>query len=292
MKVRIQRRHSSEDCFLFYRIVCSKPYHLTLIIHSNLSEEVDFDIEGVDEVAQSDPKHNIVKAQPNVEGANTPLSNDHRNISSSWLNEQGHEHKGPQHTQHEDDNMDERLSQLQLQTASDEGESVEAAHAHCSLAEHFWEKGDRVAATEHYTEAHSIYTSQLGDSSREVAMVLKKLGDLNQEDDILDTAKELYMEALEMEFAVLGEYLPQTLNAAGASCLKQDDFRSAWDFHRRALQIQKRLQGGGGGGGGQNKYEMYETYVLIGNVYYGERNNFSNIRSNGVDYQVSFGGHT
>jgi phosphorylcholine metabolism protein LicD len=30
---------------------------------------------------------------------------------------------------------------------------------------------------------------------------------------------------------------------------------------------------------------MYETLVLIGNVYYSERNNLSNIRSKGVDYK-------
>merc|ERR1712194_756133 len=84
-----------------------------------------------------------------------------------------------------------------------------------------------------------------------------------------------------------------TLNAAGAACLKNDDFRSAMEFHRRALQIQKRSQssttgvGRVGEGGGTQKYEMYETLVRIGNVYYSERNNFTNIRDNGksgVDY--------
>jgi hypothetical protein len=52
------------------------------------------------------------------------------------------------------------------------------------------------------------------------------------------------------------------------------------DFHRKALQIQKKSDPGG-----RSKYETYETLVNIGNVYYSERNNFSNIRSNGVDYR-------
>ena len=110
-------------------------------------------------------------------------------------------------------------------------------------------------------------------------MVLKALGDLNREDGKFDAAKKLYLEALEMEKSVLGQYLPQTLNAAGVVCLQEDDFRSAMNYHRRALQIQKKSLKE------QNKYEMYETLVLIGNVYYSERNNLTNIRSKGVDYK-------
>lgn len=167
--------------------------------------------------------------------------------------------------------------------------SVEAAGDFVVLAEDLWKKGDIPGATENYTIAHSIYITHLGDdeSSKEVAMVLKKLADLNREDGALDAAMELYTEALEMELAAHGQHLPQTLNAAGVLCLQQDDFRSAMDFHRRALQIQKKSQGSGGVGdaGGQSKYETYETLVNIGNVYYSERNNFSNIRSNGVDYK-------
>jgi tetratricopeptide (TPR) repeat protein len=160
--------------------------------------------------------------------------------------------------------------------------NLEAAAAFVALAEDFWKKGDRSAATEHYTMAHSIYISRHGDEDnvKEVAMVLKKLGDLNQEDGALDAAMELYTEALEMEMTAHGQHLPQTLNAAGVVCLRQDDFRSAMDFHRKALQIQKKSDPGG-----RSKYETYETLVNIGNVYYSERNNFSNIRSNGVDYR-------
>jgi len=244
-------------------------------------EEVDFDA-----VVQSNSKQ-----KPSVGGgANKPLSTKHRNISLLSI----HDEEAQQH----DSDDDERVSQLQLQTGSEEGDSLEAARAHISLAEHFWEKGDRIAATEHYTEAHSIYILQLGDSTKEVAMILKKLGDLNQEeamemkktgdldpeDGVLDAAKELYKEALEIELEVHGQYLPQTLNAAGAAALLADDFRPAMEYHRRALQIQKKSQGEEGAGG-QSKYEMYETLVRIGNVYYSERNNFANISSNGVDYK-------
>ena len=187
------------------------------------------------------------------------------------------------------DDIDECLSQLHLLTGSEyDGNNLDAASAFVALAEDLWKNGDRSAATEHFTIAHSIYI-QLGDehNSKEVAMILKKLGDLNQEDGALDAAMELYSEALEMELTAHGQHLPQTLNAAGVACLKQDDFRSAMDFHRRALQIQKKSQGAGGAGdsGGQSKYDTYETLVNIGNVYYSERNNFSNIRSNGVDYR-------
>ena len=131
-----------------------------------------------------------------------------------------------------------------------------------AFAEHSCQKGDRATATVHYTEAHAIYQSQLGDSV-ETAMVLKRLGDLNYQEGLLDASKERYMEALGTELAVSGEYSPKTLNAAGAVCLQQEDFRSAMEFHRQALQIQKKcaLEG-------KSKYEMYETLVFIGNVYY------------------------
>ena len=210
---------------------------------------------------------------------NRPLSNQHRNFSATFLNEQGDDQE------EEDDDLEERLSQLQLQAESDEGDNLEAAHANVELADVFWSKGDRVTATQHLTEAHSIF-AQLNEQ-KEVAMVLKKLGDLNKEDKALDAAKELYQEALEIEIEVYGQYLPQTLNAAGQVCLLQEDFRQAMDLHRQALQIQKHKsqQVGEGEANRQDKYEMYETLVRIGNVYYSERNNYNNIQSNGVDYR-------
>lgn len=164
--------------------------------------------------------------------------------------------------------------------------SAEKARDFVMLADDLWKKGDISGATENFTIAHSIYITHLGDadSSKEVALILKKLGDLNQEDGALDAAAELYSEAMEMEITAHGQHLPQTLNAAGVICLKRDDFRSAMEFHRRALQIQKRSQGVGETEC-LSKYETYETLVNIGNVYYSERNNFSNIRSNGVDYK-------
>ena len=219
-------------------------------------------------------------------GHKNTLSKGHRNFSSTSLfNLQDEEEKQQQHPVHADDDNDERVSQLQSQTGS-EANSLEAAHAHVALAEHFYQKGDRAAATEHYTEAHSIFRFHLGDSNEQVAMVLKKLGDFNFEDGLLDAARELYEAALDMEDAH-GQCLPQTLNAAGAACLKDDDFRSAMEFHRRALLIQKKSQSSKAGeeGSEQRKYEMYETLVRIGDVYYSERNNLTNIRSNGgVDY--------
>ena len=156
--------------------------------------------------------------------------------------------------------------------------SVEKARDFVMLADDLWKKGDISGATENFTIAHSIYITHLGDadSSKEVAMILKKLGDLNQEDGALDAAAELYSEAMEMEMTAYGQHLPQTSNAAGVVCLKRDDFQSAMEFHPRALQIQKRSQGVGETGG-LSKYETYETLVNIGNVYYSERNNFSNI---------------
>jgi tetratricopeptide (TPR) repeat protein len=84
---------------------------------------------------------------------------------------------------------------------------------------------------------------------------------------------------MDIEISVYGQCLPQTLNAAGVVCLLEDDHRSAMAFHRRALQIQQKSLDE------ENKYEMYETLVLIGNVYYSERNNLTNIQSKGVDYK-------
>lgn len=157
-------------------------------------------------------------------------------------------------------------------------ESEEVARAHLALAEAFWQRGDRVSATEHYTIAHSIFEDKLGDSDA-CAGVLKSLGDLNKEDEKYEAATELYAEAMEIEMTVHGHCLPSTLNAAGSVCLLQDDHRAAMEFHRQALQIQQKSLNE------RNKYEMYETLVLIGNVYYSERNNLSNIRSKGVDYK-------
>lgn len=163
-------------------------------------------------------------------------------------------------------------------------ESAEVAHGHLRLAEALWEKGDRVSATEHYTIAHSIFDYKLGDS-KSCAVILKALGDLNKEDQIYDAAKELYEETMEIETSLYGHALPTTLNAAGILCLLEDDHRAAMEYHRRALQIQQKSLDDG------NKYGMYETLVLIGDVYYSERNNLSNIRTKGVDYQefIEFG---
>lgn len=157
-------------------------------------------------------------------------------------------------------------------------ESIEAAEAHVSLAQHLWEKGDRDLATDHFTEAHAVFQSRLGDC-KEVAIILKSLGDLNKEDGKLEASKELYSEALDIEISVFGHHRPQTLNAAGVICLMLDDFRGAMEYHRRALQIQKKTLAA------EQKHEMFETLVLIGNVYYSEQNNLSNIRTQGVDYK-------
>ncbi len=157
-------------------------------------------------------------------------------------------------------------------------ESIEAAEAHVSLAQHLWGKGDRDLATDHFTEAHAVFQSRLGDC-KEVAMILKSLGDLNKEDGKLEASKELYSEALDIEISVFGHHRPQTLNAAGVICLMLDDFRGAMEYHRRALQIQKKMLAA------EQKHEMFETLVLIGNVYYSEQNNLSNIRTQGVDYK-------
>lgn len=239
------------------------------------TEEVDFDKSFLDEAERPDCKQDRVEDEPFtvVMTNQEPLSLKNRVISATPAND-----------------TDGYLSQLHLHMGSgDDGKNLDAARAFVTSAEDLWKKGDRSAATEHFTIAHSMYIAQLGDEDniKEVAMVLKKLGDLNQEDGALDAAMELYSEALEMELTAHGQHLPQTLNAAGVVCLRQDDFRSAMDFHRRALQIQKKSQGVGGAGdaGGQSKYDTYETLVNIGNVYYSERNNFSNIRSNGVDYR-------
>ncbi|KAL9189270.1 hypothetical protein ACHAXT_011760 [Thalassiosira profunda] len=224
-----------------------------------------------DEAARSELEP--AEEDPNAGLANKPLSYEHRNISSSLLSDQG------EPDTQQDDQESELVSQLQLiSQGSDEGDVLEAAEAHVALGQLFFDKGDRESATSHYTEAHAIYSSELGDSAQ-VAHCLKRLGDLNAEDEALDAAKELYLTAMDMELAVNGEYDPQTLNAAGTACLKNDEFRDAMDFHRRALQLQKKEQSG-------DKYEIYETLVRIGDVYYQERNNLSNIRSNGgVDYQ-------
>lgn len=206
-----------------------------------------------------------------------PLSQEQRNQSRTSLNSE----KDPEETTSDrekgDSNEDKEKFLLQ-QKGSYGDESIEAAEAHLSLAQHLWEKGDRESATEHYTEAHSVFQSRLGDC-KEVALILKSLGDLNKEDGKLEAAKELYSEALDIEMSVFGHHRPQTLNATGVVCLMLDDFRSAMEYHRRALQIQKKKVAV------EHKYEMFETLVLIGNVYYSEQNNLSNIRTQGVDYK-------
>ena len=248
-------------------------------VEANSTDELDAFLNSGEEEAVLPTNEEVVVRDNGEERdqINRPLSNQHRNFSATFLNEQGDDQK------QEDDDIEERLSQLQLQAESDECNNHEAAHANVELAEVFWGKGDRVTATQHLTEAHSIF-AQLNEQ-KEVAMVLKRLGDLNQEDKALDAAKELYKEALEIEIDVYGQHLPQTLNAAGRVCLLQEDFRSAMDFHRQALQIQKHKSQQQGGEARQDKYEMYETLVRIGNVYYSERNNYNNIQSKGVDYR-------
>jgi len=205
-----------------------------------------------------------------------PLSQEQLNLSrTSLTSEQDRQEKSDRDEGESNEDKEEFLLQ---QKGSYGDESIEAAEAHMSLAEHLWEKGDRDLATDHFTEAHAVFHSRLGDC-KEVAMILKSLGDLNKEDGKLEASKELYSEALDIEMSVFGHHRPQTLNAAGVVCLMLDDFRAAMEYHRRALQIQKKKLAA------EHKYEMFETLVLIGNVYYSERNNLSNIRTQGVDYK-------
>jgi len=243
-------------------------------IVQSFDEEVDLD-EGFENIEET--KLELQISTPFEESAdivNNTLAKEHRSNSSSLFSQ----HSG------NDKSTDSILNTCTENVREQKGrfgsDSIEAADALVALACQYWEKGDRVTATELYTEAHSAYENKLGDS-KEVAMVLKSLGDLNKEDEKFDAAKHLYMEALDMEQDVYGHYLPQTLNAVGILCLEQDDFRAAMEYHRRALQIQKKQSSRGE----QSKYEMYETLVRIGNVYYSERNNLTNIRSKGVDYK-------
>ncbi|KAL7473250.1 hypothetical protein ACHAXS_014029 [Conticribra weissflogii] len=236
-------------------------------------EEVDLD-EGCENIDEE--KVGLQCSTPfeeSVDLVTNTLANEHRSNSSSLFSQ----HSGDKST---DVNLNTCAENVREQKGRFGSDSIEAADAIVALACQYWEKGDRVTATELYTEAHSAYQNKLGDS-KEVAMVLKSLGDLNKEDEKFDAARHLYMEALEMEQDVYGHCLPQTLNAVGILCLEQDDFRAAMEYHRRALQIQKKQSSRGE----QSKYEMYETLVRIGNVYYSERNNLTNIRSKGVDYK-------
>lgn len=202
---------------------------------------------------------------------NSPLSSKHRNTSYTSFTETPDKNEGTEREEELRNELDKSYEHFG-------DESSEVAHAHLNLAKAFWQRGDRVNATEHYTIAHSIFEYKLGDSES-CAIVLKALGDLNKEDEKYEAASELYDEAMEIEMSVHGHCLPSTLNAAGVVCLLEDDHRAAMEFHRRALQIQQKSLGEG------NKYQIYETLVLIGNVYYSERNNLSNIRSKGVDYK-------
>jgi tetratricopeptide (TPR) repeat protein len=200
-----------------------------------------------------------------------PLTSQHRNTSYASFGDVVEQSSGV-----DEDEMRLR-EELNMSTEYYGDESAEAALAHMALANQFWQRGDRASATEHYTIAHSIYES-LGDQTS-CAIVLKSLGDLNKEDEKLEAAQELYQEAMEIETSVYGHCLPHTLNAAGVVCLLEDDHRSAMGYHRRALQLQQKSLKE------DNKYDMYETLVLIGNVYYSERNNLTNIRQKGVDYK-------
>eukprot|EP00804_Cyclotella_cryptica_P000331 CCRYP_008667-RB/>CCRYP_008667-RB protein AED:0.03 eAED:0.03 QI:1966/1/1/1/1/1/6/194/741 len=236
---------------------------------SPFDEEADF----VDGFINTNVAQNTIDHQISDEvdfGLDTPLSSDPQHTSYPSFGEPMDQRKGTQ--------REEELKEELNKSSEYYGHgSIEAARAHVALANQFWQREDRGSATEHYTIAHSIYES-LGDR-KSCAVVLKALGDLNKEDEKLDAAKELYQEAMDIEISVYGHCLPQTLNASGVVCLLEDDHRSAMEFHRRALQIQQKSLDE------ENKYEMYETLVLIGNVYYSERNNLTNIQSKGVDYK-------
>ncbi|KAL3800255.1 hypothetical protein ACHAWO_013837 [Cyclotella atomus] len=239
---------------------------------SPFDEEADF-VTGRDTGPTNAQKsnHEEIPDEVNFGAMNSPLSAKNRNISYTSFTETPDRNEGFGREEELRDELNKSYEHFGE-------ESEEVARAHIALAEAFWQRGDRASATEHYTIAHSIFDYKLGDNES-CAAILKALGDLNKEDEKYDAANELYNEAMEIETSVYGHCLPSTLNAAGVVCLLEEDFRAAMEFHRRALQLQqKSLEEG-------NKYEMYETLVLIGNVYYSERNNLSNIRSKGVDYK-------
>ena len=263
----------------FTRLVFSRMIDFVrnlLFLFLFFTEEVDLD-EGFGniEIVSGEGEADLQISKPKA------LSYEHRNNSTSLFSE--HSQQDRQVSLHSNnDNLNYYEENVRTQKVHYGNESIEAGRALVELAQHYWERNDRVTATELFTEAHAVFQKMLGDC-KEVAMILKALGDINKDDGKPDAAKHLYMEALEIELDVHGHYLPQTLNAIGVLCLEEDDFRSAMEYHRRALQIQKKKSTSSTPP--QSKYEMYETLVRIGNVYYSERNNLTNIRSKGVDYK-------
>ncbi|KAL7579466.1 hypothetical protein ACA910_007850 [Epithemia clementina (nom. ined.)] len=135
------------------------------------------------------------------------------------------------------------------------------------------------------SSSESLRIQQANDNPKEVARTLHFLADLYLHQKQYKSSLAYYMEALDIEQEVYGEYSEEsakTLNSIGAVRAIQNEFKLAMESHKEALRVLKECLGDDL----QGNPLVSQTLCQIGAVYYRERNALSTIKSKKDDYST------
>ena len=156
----------------------------------------------------------------------------------------------------------------------------EVAFALVALGKLLLEIGDAKPATERIVEALKIQKAI--SNPLEMTRSLHVLADIYSQQQEFDTALACHKDAQRLERRIYGPDRPEnasTLNRMGRIYTSLGNFSMAMEKHQQALQVLQSCYG-------ENLRHpaVSQTLILIGEVYYRERNSFNTIRSNADDY--------
>jgi tetratricopeptide (TPR) repeat protein len=157
---------------------------------------------------------------------------------------------------------------------------IEVAFALVALGKLLLEVGDSEPATERIVEALKIQKAIA--NPLEMTRSLHVLADIYSQQKEFNTALACYKDAQRLERRIYGPDRPEnasTLNRMGRIYTNLGNFSMAMEKHQQALQVLQSCYG-------ENLRHpaVSQTLILIGEVYYRERNSFNTIRSNADDY--------
>jgi tetratricopeptide (TPR) repeat protein len=148
------------------------------------------------------------------------------------------------------------------------------------LAKLYQQKDDTVTAIRLGRDALTI--QKAGSDVSRVVQTLYLIADLHIHSNEYDQALSCYSEAQRTLEDVHGRYceeIADTLNRIGNLWTSKNEFESAIESHKQALLVLKECCGED-----INHPRVAETMILIGDVYYKERNSLATIQSNADSY--------
>ena len=188
---------------------------------------------------------------------------------------------------HREDSMEQEISKLSAilvdQRHERDSDDPELASTLFRLAVLQSRGGDIHGAIQSSSESLRIH--QANETTKEVAHNLHFLADLYLHQKQYKSSLAYYMEALDIEHDVYGEYSEEsakTLNSIGTVRAMQNEFKLAMESHKEALRVLKECLGDDL----QGNPLVSQTLCQIGAVYYRERNALSTIKSKKDDYST------